>query len=600
MDKITKIIESLSGGMGKVTGHVDNMVRGLEKALNLSNQIGNFNLGGANGAGGGDFSVGAAGGMMKPPSFGGMIVGAAGRASVMAAGAGFAAMQGAFPGMKTGTAIDAAMSRVGAFTGMGTYSVRGISDELNQRGLPINNTDAITALLEARSRGVRLNDATYSSIVDMSNLTPGLGVGGAMQVRGVMNAAQGVNRARMLGINLRDQITGKQTSFESQVNQVFELLKKMDGGKAPSREKILQSYQPGFGLWNLLHDLFGDDELTISQVLNGLLAKAAGAKDFSEGEMRRLGFATPAQQALGRQQGLAGEAAMTLAPGLAGIKEFITQLINNLVSSLINTDFFRNLFNQGIEFRHHGGKAEKGKPYIVGEQEAELFIPTETGIIVPGQKGGSFDKRGWASKFLSGINAPISDSNLEVMLRWMAQEGGHENNTAYFNPLNTTKSMPGEMGTMGTQGNVRRYTSWNMGMDASLKTINNGLYRNIIDAFRSNASKEEIYQAIVSSDWGTKNLPYKGSSGLFDASKYGHRSSGGTAITNESYNASVSGNPFAANATNPHAVTGAVNYGGVNINITLPNGATMSARDLIAEIKKQLSYDALLNIVRAS
>jgi len=42
---------------------------------------------------------------------------------------------------------------------------------------------------------------------------------------------------------------------------------------------------------------------------------------------------------------------------------------------------------------------------------------------------------------------------------------------------------------------------------------------------------------------------------------------------------------------------GTVNYGGVNISI---NGANISARDLVEEIKRQLKYESIVNMIGAS
>jgi hypothetical protein len=38
---------------------------------------------------------------------------------------------------------------------------------------------------------------------------------------------------------------------------------------------------------------------------------------------------------------------------------------------------------QGVGGRAHGGPVTKGQPYIVGEKRPELFIPNESGRILP-------------------------------------------------------------------------------------------------------------------------------------------------------------------------------------------------------------------------
>ena len=162
--------------------------------------------------------------------------------------------------------------------------------------------------------------------------------------------------------------------------------------------------------------------------------------------------------------------------------------------------------------------------------------------------------------------------------------------------------MPGELGTMGTQGNIRRYADWNMGTEATLKTLNLNYYKAVVDAFRSNADPKEIYHAIVTSKWGTKNLPASGAQGLYDSSKYGG-GGGGSGIASSGGSESsgaggggAGGGGFRADSSDPFRA-GSVNYGGVSISI---NGANISARDLVEEIKKQLKYDNIVTMIGAS
>ena len=126
--------------------------------------------------------------------------------------------------------------------------------------------------------------------------------------------------------------------------------------------------------------------------------------------------------------------------------------------------------------------------------------------------GGDMDQKGWAAQFLKDVNAPITDSNLTAVTRWMAQEGGNWNNTAKYNPLNTTQTEPGSspMNNLGNGIGVQAYTSWDQGLQATVATIENGRYGGILAALQSGDNPQAVYDAIVSSPWGTKSLPGHG------------------------------------------------------------------------------------------
>jgi hypothetical protein len=91
---------------------------------------------------------------------------------------------------------------------------------------------------------------------------------------------------------------------------------------------------------------------------------------------------------------------------------------------------------------------------------------------------------------------------MDFMLSWMAAEGGNWHNSASYNPLNTSKAMPGELGTMGTQGNIRRYKDWEQGIDATVQTLSSQKhgYPAIINALR-NSNAQGAVQALRASEW---------------------------------------------------------------------------------------------------
>ena len=113
---------------------------------------------------------------------------------------------------------------------------------------------------------------------------------------------------------------------------------------------------------------------------------------------------------------------------------------------------------------------------------------------------------------LKGIGAPITDENMKFLYAWRQAEGGKARN----NPFNTTQSKPGstfynclKKGVSGCKSGVRNYLSSQDGIDATVRTIKNGRYQNIINSLKSGDSAEKSAQALKSSPWGTGELALK-------------------------------------------------------------------------------------------
>lgn len=115
----------------------------------------------------------------------------------------------------------------------------------------------------------------------------------------------------------------------------------------------------------------------------------------------------------------------------------------------------------------------------------------------------------FATDLLSKINAPINDSNIAAMTTWMKFEGGGGGkatglgvNSAMFNPLNTTLRTSGSTGSMNSVG-VQRYASYDAGLSATVQTLQNGRYSNILAALKQGTSTAAVLGAVNASPWGT-------------------------------------------------------------------------------------------------
>jgi peptidoglycan hydrolase CwlO-like protein len=115
--------------------------------------------------------------------------------------------------------------------------------------------------------------------------------------------------------------------------------------------------------------------------------------------------------------------------------------------------------------------------------------------------GGKVTQVTWAQAFVKALGMPMTADNVAAIVAWEMAEGGHWYNTAYYNPLNTTQSMPGA--TVFNSVGVKAYVSWAQGLKATVITIRNGYYGGILDALRSGNDAQAVAGAVASSPWGT-------------------------------------------------------------------------------------------------
>lgn len=135
-----------------------------------------------------------------------------------------------------------------------------------------------------------------------------------------------------------------------------------------------------------------------------------------------------------------------------------------------------------------------------------------------GDKSGAstgFSAHSFAVALLNRLGIQPSAGAVHGIVAWEAAEGGNWENDARYNPMNTTEKMPGS-GDVGTQGDIGSYTSWQQGLEATAKTLENGNYGGILEAFKS-GNAESVANAVVSSPWGTKHIDVNA-----DYTAYGH------------------------------------------------------------------------------
>ncbi len=90
----------------------------------------------------------------------------------------------------------------------------------------------------------------------------------------------------------------------------------------------------------------------------------------------------------------------------------------------------------------------------------------------------------WRTAVLRRLGAPPTKQNLRFLSTWQRWEGGHTNNDARFNWLNTTRDAPGAIGTINSVG-VQKFKSFDFGVQATAATLMNGRYDDIVAGLAS-------------------------------------------------------------------------------------------------------------------
>jgi len=107
----------------------------------------------------------------------------------------------------------------------------------------------------------------------------------------------------------------------------------------------------------------------------------------------------------------------------------------------------------------------------------------------------------FAVALLETLGDAVTSQNTGAVVSWERAEGGAWNSPAKFNPLNTTRRMPGSYSINGA--GVQAYTSWPEGLAATAQTLQAGAYGGILSALKAGTSEQAVERAVASSVWGT-------------------------------------------------------------------------------------------------
>jgi hypothetical protein len=181
--------------------------------------------------------------------------------------------------------------------------------------------------------------------------------------------------------------------------------------------------------------------------------------------------------------------------------------------SFMEQSNFGQEIGQGIVQAIKTGLGKGVMKSILGIDDIDLdteTLSTTSDEVSPLTKTTSDDE--FYKSILRGIGAPITDENMKFLYAWRQAEGGKARN----NPFNTTQPKPNstfynclKRGISGCKSGVRNYMSSQDGIDATIKTLKNGRYENIINALKSGKSAEKSAMALKASPWGTGQLALK-------------------------------------------------------------------------------------------
>jgi hypothetical protein len=400
------------------------MVGGGSALTNLNSQTAPYGVTDTTGTGtaAGANSIDALG--KSPGIISSLLKGLGGGNSLLGTLNGFGLVSSFLPGTDETVQADLLMKRIAFFTNNKSVVnpsgkvAGGQANDLAAKGIATSNLDALNAMAAAQSMGLTSGGSAFNlGVANVSNLTPGMGIEGAMRATGAMQQASSVNMLRGIGIQIRDA-NGQLKPPDEVIDDVWTKICKdysqaYRGKTAPSLDEVQIALQPGNSLDSMLNQYFGGDPMLKNMVMNGLLFRAQSSRTLAGSTVEQIQAqtSTAAVGALGlagkyaasttllNSAAAAGAGGFTtatqlitgftttfgsvLAEAMLPLKTFVDTLLSasggaptNVISALAG------LFPGKAE----GGTVQGGAAYIVGERGPELFMPGVSGTIIPNEQ----------------------------------------------------------------------------------------------------------------------------------------------------------------------------------------------------------------------
>jgi hypothetical protein len=149
-----------------------------------------------------------------------------------------------------------------------------------------------------------------------------------------------------------------------------------------------------------------------------------------------------------------------------------------------------------------GAVADAGSSFaqlLDSAQASQLngYAGTPTAVPANGDMRAPAARQQFASDLLARLGMPQTAENVRALVAWQQAEGTR----AAFNPLATTQGSAGanDFNSVG----VKNYTSYAQGLDATVTTLCNGRYGEILAALLDGSSASRLASAVERSPWGT-------------------------------------------------------------------------------------------------
>jgi len=245
-----------------------------------------------------------------------------------------------------------------------------------------------------------------------------------------------------------------------------------------------------------------------SSILPETLATTGSASGLLDMNGKPIASTTMGNTAGSVAKGLAKKA------GLGALTYSGLEALQSFLNKAPVPDSIRSLGNKAFDIGEGAatGFATAG-PYAAVAGAAAGAVGSMVKPVKPPIINGNDVEKQWATDLLEKIGAPVTAANLAAMTTWMRFEGGGGGkatgigkNSANYNPLNTTQRATGST-SMNSVG-VQSYLSRDQGLDATVKTLQNGRYGGVLDALKQGKDTAAVLSAVSVSPWGTfKNTP---------------------------------------------------------------------------------------------
>ena len=117
----------------------------------------------------------------------------------------------------------------------------------------------------------------------------------------------------------------------------------------------------------------------------------------------------------------------------------------------------------------------------------------------------TYTREEFAKALLDDLGLEPRKQRLTAIVAWASTE----NTLADFNPLATTKTMPGSTDFNDNVPPVQNYESFQQGVSATVATLENGYYQRVLDALRDAKRAREILVAVGRSPWAGASDSYR-------------------------------------------------------------------------------------------